>query len=170
MPDPHDTLSIFAEVAIALAGFSGIALAFGRRSSAEPLTGLEIRRLTNLFVLSGMVLFLSLTGMSLLHIEMDQPSSLWVYGSGFAFVFAGVWMVRDLVSIYRLSPAEKAKVSMPLVAGFDTAYLAVMLLQIANCVAIKEPWPFLFVLVVLVAAAFQQFILLVWTGIGSSSD
>jgi hypothetical protein len=58
MPEPHDTLSIFAEVAIALAGFSGIVIAFGRRSIGS-LSTLEFRRLSNLFTLSGMALLFS---------------------------------------------------------------------------------------------------------------
>ncbi len=94
MPDPHDTLSIFADVSVALAGFSGIAIAFGRRSAAT-LNRLDSRRLFNLFTFSGIVLVLSLLGMSLLHIESLGESLMWRGGSAALVLFGIPWLILD---------------------------------------------------------------------------
>jgi hypothetical protein len=53
-----DTLELLAEVSIALAGFSGVALMLGRRSSGR-LSSLEKRRLSFLLELTLGVFFLS---------------------------------------------------------------------------------------------------------------
>jgi hypothetical protein len=53
-----DTLELLAEVSIALAGFSGVALMLGRRSSGR-LSSLETRRLSFLLELTLGVFFLS---------------------------------------------------------------------------------------------------------------
>jgi hypothetical protein len=39
MTDPRVTFSTFAEVSVALASFSGIVIAFGRRESLSPQKG-----------------------------------------------------------------------------------------------------------------------------------
>ena len=165
MPSPHDTLSIFAEVSIALAGFSVIAIAFSKRP-IQSLTNLEVRRFTNLFVLSGAALIFSLTGASLLHVEPADPCSLWRWGSGVAALFGSLWLARDVYIILHFDPIERAALSMPLVVGFDLLYAVIILLQVANALSLGQPWPFFIMLVVLVIAAFQQFILLVWDGLG----
>ena len=168
MPDPHDTLAIFAEISIALAGFSGIVIAFGRRSAGS-LSALELRRLSNLFTLSGLSLIVSLVGMALLHLNLDDHTTLWRWGSGLIFVLATPWLIRDVVAVYRLEEAEKATVSVPLVIFFDSAAAAMLALQYWNWLYLHESWPFFVALVLIITGAFQQFILLVRTGISGGS-
>lgn len=164
MPDPHDTLAIFAEISIALAGFSGIVIAFGRRS-AGALSQLEIRRLSNLFMLSGLSLILSLVGMALLHIDLADSRILWAWGSAIIFLLATPWLIRDVVAVCRLGASEKAMVSIPLVIFFDSLAAAMIALQYWNWLYLEEQWPFFLALVLIIIGAFQQFILLVRTGI-----
>jgi len=160
MPDPHDTLSIFAEVAIALAGFSGIVIAFGRRSVGS-LSTLEVRRLSNLFTLSGIVLTFSLVGVSLLHVDGVDPALFWSWFSGAAFIVCAPWLLRDVVKVARLEKEEKAQVNILLLTFFNSLAVIVLVLQLVNWLFLNERWPFFLALTLITAGAFQQFILLV---------
>ena len=163
MPDPHDTLSIFAEVSVALAGFSGIVIAFGRRSIGS-LTALEIRRLNNLFLLSGLVLIVSLAGVSLLHVDPSSSDRLWRWGSAATFLVATPWLIFDVVRVFRLEAAEKMGVNPVVLVTFNTLAVATLVLQLVNWISIGEAWPFFLALVMAIVGAFQQFILLVRAG------
>ncbi len=163
MPDPHDSLSIFAEVSVALVGFSGIVIAFGSRSFGA-LTQLELRRLSNLFVFGGGVLLFSLVGISLLHTTVDR-SVLWATGSALLFGLGAPWIVFDWYRVRNLHASERAQVKGYILYPFNAAGVIIVLLQLGNTVVIHEPWPLLLALVFSVAFAFQQFVLLVRMGI-----
>ena len=163
MPDPHDTLSIFAEVAVALVGFSGIIIAFGRRSLGS-MTALELRRLQNLFVSSGVVLFFSLLCNALLHVESLAAAHLWRGASTVFFVFTTYWLLVDWRKVSRLEPAQRAEVKPYVLYPFIGAGIAVLLLQLANVFVLGVAWPFLIGLVFGLAFAFQQFLLMVRMG------
>jgi hypothetical protein len=166
MPDPHDTLSIFAEVSVALVGFSGIVIAFGRRSLGT-LTQLEHRRLSNLFVFGGGVLLFSLIGISLLHTAIDR-SLLWTIESALLFVLGALWAVFDWHRVTRLDAAERAQIKGYIIYTFNVGGVIILLLQLGNAVMIHDSWPFFLALVFSIAFALQQFILLVRTGIGDT--
>ena len=168
MPDPQATFSIFAEVSVALAGFSGIVIAFGRRTPGG-LTRLEIRRLSNLFILSGVALFVSLAGISLLHLELADPSLLWRSGSAVLFVFATPWLLWDVVRVRRLEKSERAGVNPFVIVTFNFLAVMMLLLQFANWFSIAKPWPLFLGLVLIIVGAFQQFILLVGMGISDEN-
>ena len=163
MADPQATLSIFAEVSVALAGFSGIVIAFGRRPTSS-LSPLEIRRLSNLFILSGLALLLSLLGISLLHLELKDAGLLWRSASAIVVLLATPWLIWDVVRVFRLERSEMAEVNTYIVVIFDSLAVAMLLLQLANWIVMAESWPFFLALVLMVAGAFQQFILLVQMG------
>lgn len=118
MPEPHDTLSIFAEVAIALAGFSGIVIAFGRRSIGSMST-LEFRCLSNLFTLSGMVLLFSLLCVSLLHLNIAAPALFWSWCSAAVFALGTPWLIVDVVRVTRLEKSEKYQINILLLIFYD---------------------------------------------------
>lgn len=103
-------------------------------------------------------------GISLLHIELLSPRALCTWGSATLFLLATPWVVGDVVKNSCLDAAERAQVSMPLIIFFDSLTV-MMMLQLANWLFLKEQWPFLLALVLIIAGAFQQFILLVQTGI-----
>jgi hypothetical protein len=71
----------------------------------------------------------------------------------------------DILKVRRLEASEKSQVNRYLLFAFNSVAVATLLLQLANCVVIKESWPFFLALVVIVAGAFQQFILLVQMGL-----
>lgn len=163
MPDAHDTLAIFAEVAVGLAGFSGIVIAFGRRSTGA-LTRLERRRLSNLFTLSGTALALCLIGISLLHIDFARPELLWISGSAVMILVITPWFIGDIRKLYRLEVGEKAQINITLIVCFDLLAVAMLLLQLGNVFVIQQQWPFFLALTLTIVGAFQQFILLVMAG------
>ncbi len=165
MSDPIEILATFAEVAVALAGFSGIIIAFERRSLGS-LTQLELRRLSNLFGLSGFVLLSSLFGIALLHIESVDPGTLWRGASGLVLLVGAPWVVLDWLQIRRLESAEKEQVKAWVIYPFSLLAVLGLLLQAANCFY-GQLWPFLLALAGMVMFAFQQFILLVRMGIHS---
>lgn len=137
MADPQSTLAIFSEVAVALAGFSGIVIAFGRRSM-DVLSPLEVRRLTNLFILSGLVLFTSLLGIALLHVDELPASLLWRIGSAVIVLLGTPWLIWDVVRIRRLEKAERAEVNPVILITFDSLTVLALALQIANVVALAR--------------------------------
>ena len=166
MPDPHDTLSIFAEVSVALVGFSGIVIAFGGRSLGT-LTQLEHRRLSNLFVFGGGVLLFSLAGISLLHTAIDR-SLIWTIESALMFALGVPWVVLDWHRVRRLDAAERDQIKGYVIYPFNVAGVGILLLQLGNALVIHNSWPLFLALVFSIAFALQQFILLVRMGIGNS--
>jgi hypothetical protein len=164
MPDIQDTLSTFAEISVALAGFSGIVIAFGRRSIGS-LGKLEVRRLSNLFILSGLVLVFSLLGISLLHLNLEDSNILGLWGSAAVLFLATPWLIWDVINVYKLEKAEKARVNPYILFTFYSLAVAMLLLQLTNLFSFKALWPFFLAMVLIVVGAFQQFILLVRMGL-----
>ena len=164
MPNPHDTLTIFADISVALAGFSGIAIAFGRRSVGA-LTSLESRRLFNLFTFSGLVLILSLLGMSLLHVDLFDVNSLARGGSAVLVLFGVPWLILDWRKVCSLKPEERSQVPGQVIYPFIALAILTLILQLVNVFVLGAAWPFFVALVLLVAFAFQQFILLIRMGL-----
>ena len=152
------------EVSVALAGFSGIVIAFGRRTTRS-LSKLEMRRLSNLFTLSGLVLIISLFGASLLHLNLSDLNILWRWGSAALFFLGTTWLVLDILKVHRLEKSEKAQVNPVILYIFNSLAVAMCLLQFVNWIFMRESWPFFLALVLIIAGAFQQFILLVRMGI-----
>jgi hypothetical protein len=164
MPDIQDTLSTFAEISVALAGFSGIVIAFGRRSIGS-LSKLEVRRLSNLFILSGLVLVFSLLGISLLHLNLEDSNILGLWGSAAVLLLTTPWLIWDVINVYKLEKAEKAHVNPTILFVFYSLTVAMLLLQLVNLTLFKALWPFFLAMVLIVVGAFQQFILLVRMGL-----
>ena len=168
MPNPQDTFSIFAEVSVALVGFSGIVIAFGRRSHGQ-LTQLELRRLSNLFVFGGGVLLFSLLAIALGHTPIS-PRVLWSSESALFFALGTPWVIFDWRRVARLDPAERAQMKGYILFPFNVAGILILLLQLANAAVIHESWPLFLGLVFSMAFALQQFVLLVRMRIDDRRD
>ena len=156
--DPQESFSIFAEVSVALAGFSGIVIAFGSQSFTN-LSRLEVRRLANLFMLSGFVLTFSLLAISVLHITTISPELLWSIASGLVFLLGMTWLAWDIYKVRSLL-AEGVDINLILVTIFDSIAFVVLLLQLYNCFFLYQSWPIFIALTLITGGAFQQFILL----------
>jgi hypothetical protein len=93
--EPRDALSSAAQIAVALAGFAGVVVAF-RSSSLHEWSALDKYRLWLLLSSALIPLFSCLLGMLLLTIE-PIPGSIWRWCSGcsFLFIFAFVFFSRQ---------------------------------------------------------------------------
>lgn len=160
MPDPHDTLAVFAEVSVALAGFSGIVIAIIRRGPGA-LRPLQQRRLVNLFLASGSVLFFAIVGVSLLNVDALDHGYLWRAGSAATFVAGTCWLAVDLRRVRALEPGDRETINGFVFYSFTVAATLSIILQVINAVALGAAWPFFLGLAFIIAFAFQQFILLV---------
>lgn len=126
------TLELLAEVSIALAGFSGVALMLGRRSSGR-LSSLERRRLSFLLELTLGVFFLSVLPLVVGATAVPDQLNLRVCATAvFAFnaVMGSLMYARDA----RLSAGDRSqlvrpsqRVAMALVAVLSGCLLVVIL-------------------------------------------
>ncbi len=167
MINTYDTLSLLAEIAITIAGFSGIVIALGGHSLSA-VSILEKRRLNNLFLLSGFVLCISLLAIALLHLGIADDSLLWRGGSAAIFLLATPWLIVDTLKIVNLDATEKAKINWPVFYVFDAVVIGALILQVVNVLLIRLDWPFILALVIATVGAFQQFILIVQTKLRDS--
>jgi hypothetical protein len=139
--DPVETLMLLVEAAVAIAGFSGIVIVFGRRASGE-WDRVERARFKNLLLTSFSVLFLSLLALVLLH-GGASPATTWRIGSAIWSVIAIqqlVATIRNFIRIPREHPQRPSRMVPIVVIGLS---IPIVLLSIGNAFALKEFWPFL---------------------------
>jgi hypothetical protein len=108
------SLELLAEVSIALAGFSGVVLILGRRSSGH-LSALERRRLGFLLETTLGVFFLSLTPLVISAAGVPPQLNLRICSAamlGLAVSLGVLWFIRNA----RLSDEESARRVRPLEA------------------------------------------------------
>ena len=151
MPDPVETLNLLVEAAVAVAGFSGVVIVFGRRATGE-WSPIERRRFLNLLLTSFTVLFLSLLALVLLHAG-TSPATTWRIGSGLWSVIAIqriVVTIRNYVRTPREDPQRESVMVVTIAQGVS---VIVVLLNLGNVLALKEFWPFLTAQVWFFAAA-----------------
>jgi hypothetical protein len=155
MPDPVETLMILVEASVAMAGFSGVVVVFGRRAERE-WSPIERHRLANLLSASFAVLFLSLAALVLLHAGTD-PTTTWRIGSAAWSIQATYQIVLTAKLAARASrdgPELPNAAWIVLLLGLTGAFA---LLSITNAVTMGEFWPFLAALVWLFALACYSF-------------
>ena len=84
-------------------------------------------------------------------------------GSALLFLLATPWLIWDIVRVYRLEKADRAQANLFIFSVFYSSVLVMLGLQLANSLVIADAWPLFLALVLTVAGAFQQFVLLVRT-------
>lgn len=159
---PSEALTTAAQIAVTLAGFAGVVVAFRNRSVHE-WSKIDRFRLQILLANSGMPFFLSIFAIFLLSTSLDAPT-IWRLCSVFSFVLI-VWMGRSYGVSYRhFFSSREFRVSGGRSAIFYTASLvviAVTLLQLYNVITLQTFWPFFAVIATFLVLAMLQFILLV---------
>ena len=151
MPEPVETLNLIVEAAVAIAGFSGVVIAFGRRAAGE-WSLVERARFRNLLLTAFLVLFLSLLMLVLLHAN-TTPATTWRIGSGLWSIIAierSVATIRAYVRIPQEDPQHPGVGAVAIILGVT---LLIVLLSVGNVFVLKEFWPFLTAQVWLFAAA-----------------
>lgn len=141
-----------AEVAVAIAGFSGIAAAL-RHGTADAWPIADRNRLIDLLAHSGIALFASLIPLVSAHRTALGPD-LWSRSSLIWAVCATLGMSLSLLRDRGRSLRDLPRVLTLLV------FAAVTLLQLHNWLSLGEFWPYLAALVANLGFAFIQFMTL----------
>ncbi len=154
--NPQDALTTVAEIAIAIAGFSGIAAVLGRRSDGEwaPTDVLRLRLLLRASFAIVILCFLPIV----LSSASVAPKMTWALSSGASLVWfcaSGVFVIREARRITRFAgeSIERRYAALILSLGVGASTLHAL-----NVVAVQEAWPYLAGLVAMLTLPFSQFL------------
>jgi hypothetical protein len=166
---PSEALSASAQIAVTLAGFAGVVVAFRNRSVHE-WSKIDKFRLRILLTNSAIPFAASIIAMVLSSTTLDT-ARVWQVCSITSFVM--IVSVAQIVSRgYRRFPREEfAAGGGSRIAFFSSSVVgvAVTLLQLYNAIVLKTFWPFFTAIATLLLLAMLQFILLVTAGHGAES-
>ena len=125
--NPPDAFQTVAEVAIALAGFSGLLVAF--RKSAGPLSNVQKFRMRILFALSFGALFLSLLPAIILNLGVSEDR-LWAYSSLAMSIYSGYFLAWWLYSSRRTAKKYPEIFDRWVFATMTTGHILILVLQL----------------------------------------
>jgi hypothetical protein len=171
--EPGEALGTAAQLALALAGFAGVVVAF--RSSAvhewEPIDRFRLRLLLN-----NSILPLTLCAIAMLLLSVKpQLSWIWRACSGLAIIFALPFAVitRRAGRAFSSEHFNLAGMSKFLFYLFGILGVAAILLQIYNVTALNAFWAFFATIIIQLLAGVFQFIRLILlrpTGMGNEDN
>ncbi len=157
MVDHEQLLISVAEIAVAIAGFSGIASAL-RHDTADSWSRADRERFENLVIHSGIALFASLVSL-LFAARTGFDEGFW---ATFSLTWAGFGAGGLVVSVRRSWGRARAwGVVNTLVVG---AFAGMIAFQLINGLWWDEFWPYFSGLLLNLAFAFMQFVALAWPG------
>ena len=156
--EPGQALGIAAQLALALAGFAGVVVAF--RSSAvhewEPIDRFRLRMLLGTSIVP---LTLCLIAM-LLHSVTPQLPWIWRACSGLAIIFALPFAIVTRRAV-RAFPAEHFNLNGILIYLLRFFGIAAILLQFFNVTTLNVFWAFFAIIIIQLLAGVFQFIRLI---------
>ena len=137
-----DYLMLLAEVAVALAGFTGVVTVFTRRSGDESLPSfkdtLAEYRLRMMLESALMVLFFALLPFAFFAMDFPQDS-FWILGSALFGVAILAWVLLQNRRLKRLKPKEKAGINPGMVWGLRVVSPAMAVVLILNSFQVILP-------------------------------
>ena len=158
---PSEALSASAQVAVTLAGFAGVVVAF-RSGAIHEWSKMDKFRLEILLTNSGLPFVFSIFAMVLLSANLNEQLT-WRWCSLFAFVIT-VFMGQALSRAYRGFSRDELKISgsKPWIF-YSSGFLGIAstLLQLYNVISLKTFWPFFAMVGTWLFLAMVQFVLLV---------
>lgn len=152
--EQESALIVVAEIAVAIAGFSGIAAAL-RHGNAPNWPAGDRERFIQLVSQSGIALFASLTPLIFAHKDGLGPE-LW---SGSSFYWAGFGSIGIGLSLARGTSGGDLRQRVESVVILSL-FACMVLFQLYNGLVLKSFWPYLTGLVINLAFAFYQFMAL----------
>jgi hypothetical protein len=165
--DEASALIAVAEIAVAVAGFSGVATALGQRTDETFWSAGQRARFFDLLVHSGIALFASLIPLVMMY--RVGPDWDWLWSSVIWAFFACIGITLGFLrgrSLPRPSGLERFVTPFVLVS-----FSGLMILQIYNALAMRAFWPYLAALVGNLGFAFIQFMRLIVPRVaGSEGD
>lgn len=159
--EPAEALSVAVQVAVTLVGFTGLVAVFGA-SAIHQWKSLDRLRLTLLLTTSTAPLVLGLFALLLLTTGLPEDT-VWRAASGIAaLAIAGVGIVAQR-SILRIPAPELSRSAGSRLVFYSTASvgLAIIVLLLANVIALATFWPLFASLITSMFAAIVQFVRLV---------
>lgn len=161
MMSPDETLGVVVQVAVTLAGFTGVVAVFGTNPVHE-WSRLNRLRLRLLLVMSSIPVALCLIVLVLLTTTL-QKTVIWRSASAiaaFAFLTAAVVAQRGMsrVSANELDRSDRGRVVFYTTSAVGAASI---LLLLYNAIVLGAFWPFLAAIVFSMLAALLQFVRLV---------
>jgi hypothetical protein len=161
---PSEALSASAQVAVTLAGFAGVVVAF-RSGSVHEWSYLDKFRLRILLSNSAVPFILSMVAMVLASTALDQ-SRLWQVCSILTFVTIIVVGRRISGGLRQLSSEEFRKGGGSYLVFYSGSLLGIIitLLQLYNAIVLKTFWPFFAAIAGQLLLGMVQFVLLVFAG------
>ncbi len=151
--EPDSTLIGVAEIAVALAGFSGIAAAV-RHGTAKTWPRSDRDRFVDLVMHSGIALFASLLPLIFAH-RGGIDAELWAVSSS-------TWAICAAIGIGLSMARSRSRGTLTSVPNLAVPFLflLVLILQVYNVISLQEFWPYLTGLCANLAFAFAQFMAL----------
>jgi hypothetical protein len=159
--EPGEALSVAAQIAVALAGFAGVVVAFRSRSLHE-WTPRDKFRLWLLLGNALLPLFACLFGMLLLTIK-PTPLSIWHWCSGFSFLLNFPFAVSSRRRLSELGPAIIKEMGAYRYVFYMVSILgmALGLLQVYNALVSGVFWLFYAAIMFQLAVGTLQFALMI---------
>ena len=161
---PSEALSASAQVAVTLAGFAGVVVAFRSRSVHE-WSKIDKLRLQILLTNSASPFLMSILGIALLTTNLEQ-TTVWRWCSLLSFVIL-VLIAQIGSRTYRgFSRGEfRASGARPwLFYGASCLGIGATLLQLYNVISLQTFWPFFVAIATFLVLGMLQFVLLVLAG------
>jgi hypothetical protein len=158
---PSEALSASAQIAVALAGFAGVVVAFRNRSVHE-WSKIDKFRLQILLTNSATPFVLSIFAMVLLSTSLNAQT-VWRLCSLFTFIMLVATGGSYGTALRRFSPKEfKASGGRRAILYIGSLFaIGATLLQLYNVITLQTFWPFFAAIATLLVLAMLQFILLV---------
>ena len=149
------TLEVLAEIAIAIAGFSGVIAALTIRTSQW--SELDKIRLRMLLQASFATVFFSLLPLVLLSTTLLDPA-VWVIASSAWLIYMGASTIPFVVRAIRSTPDG---IGRPILALFVGVVGSVVVVQVLNVAVLRTAWPHLAAMLSGLFAASVAFIRLI---------
>ncbi len=134
------TLQVLAEIAIAIAGFSGVVTALSIRTSQW--TDLDKIRLRVLLQASFATALFSLLPLILFSTTLLNPT-IWVIASSAWLIYMGVSTIPFVVRGIRKAGSAPDRLGRPMVALFLGIVGSVFVVQVLNVAILRTAWPHL---------------------------
>ncbi len=154
--DPQDALTTVAEIAIAIAGFSGVAAVLGRRSAGEwaPVDVFRLRLLLRASFAIVILCFLPIV----LSSASVAPKMTWALSSGAWLVWFGTSIAFGLRKARRIAKFTGESIERRYAALIGSLAVGAFTLHALNVVVIQEAWPYLAGLVAGLTVPFSLFL------------
>jgi len=163
-----DALATIAEIAIAVAGFSGVAAVLGRRSQGE-WSPEDVFRLRALLLSSFSIVFFCFVPI-VLGLAALAPSRIWALSSGAWLAWLIFTAALRISQGRRISKATGDRLDRRYMVVLASIGVAALLLHGTNLLIFRVEWPYVAAAVCILIAPFSYFFRLLRTILRTDTD